>query len=134
MLRSRLWRLREARRSNFGEVRAPAEVFLSHFFYLRGEPSSEGRRPESESKSLICEQVRPQPSKALPCDQVDRLATPAWRRVGRGTRPTSAEAARSIGPGSAEHVFEGNLRPSRQTCELARCGVSYFLRPLYISK
>jgi len=28
-----------------------------------------------------------------------------------------AEAARSIGPGSAEQVFEGNLRSSRKTCD-----------------
>ena len=52
----------------------------------RGEPSSEGCRPESESKPKVCEQARPQ-----------------LRRVGRGTRTTSAEQIFDLRPdGPAE--------------------------------
>ncbi len=44
----------------------------------RGEPLSEGRRPESESKPKVCEQARPKPSNSLICKQA-RIQDPSRR-------------------------------------------------------
>ena len=50
----------------------PAKVEDLFFFFGRGEPSSEGRRPESESKPKVCEQARPQLSKPKVCVRAGR--------------------------------------------------------------
>ena len=51
---------------------------------LRGEPSSEGRRPESESKPKVCEQARPQLSKPKVCDQTEGLRLDGLNTFGIG--------------------------------------------------